>query len=199
MDWGRTRRNQKNDEKEPPKQKNTTTARDSSGKVDQDNMAPADIIKAINDLKTDLKGDNNTLRQEITHLGQEINGKLDMLGAEVRNLSDRVEEAESRVETVERWAAESTEALTSCLKQQKVLQQKLNDLESRSRRNNLRIFGTDWGARLGELLGSWQRVTGSLGAEDDVTRRARYKLQSFQSDNTAQRDEPQRKGGKIKK
>ncbi|CAJ1059298.1 unnamed protein product [Xyrichtys novacula] len=94
MDWGRTRRNQKNDEKEPPKQKNTTTARDSSGKVDQDNMAPADIIKAINDLKTDLKGDNNTLRQEITHLGQEINGKLDMLGAEVHNLSDRVEEAE---------------------------------------------------------------------------------------------------------
>ncbi|KAI3374166.1 hypothetical protein L3Q82_006026 [Scortum barcoo] len=86
-------------------------------------------------------GNNNTLRQEITLLGQEINGKLDRLGTEVRNLSDRVEEAESRVETVERWAAETTEVLSSCLKQQKALQHKLNDIESRSRRNNIRIFG----------------------------------------------------------
>lgn len=351
MDWGRTLRSQKVDEREPIKQKNTTTARDSGGgggKVDQAAMAPADIIRAINDLKTDLKGDNNTLRQDITHLGQEINGKLDMLGAEVRNLSDRVEEAESRVETVERWAAETTEALSSCLKQQKAMQHKLNDLESRSRRNNIRIFGVsegeegedsvpefvealirsklpvpddmelniqrahrtgahrpapdkppraliinfqefatkewvlkeawkeskkeriqlnnktlyfdhdysaevvkkrkeysgikkalkvkgvrfqtpyvnirihwetgarlynnaedaraelrrrgitvedatpaerepDWGARLGELLGSWQKATGHREAEDDVTRRARFKLQNFQSDHTAQR------------
>lgn len=351
MDWGRTLRSQKTDEREPIKQKNTTTTRDSGGggKVDQAAMAPADIIKAINDLKTDLKGDNTTLRQEISHLGQEINGKLDMLGSEVRNLSDRVEEAESRVETVERWAAEATEALNTCMKQQKAMQHKLNDLESRSRRNNIRIFGvaegeegedsalvfvealirsklpvpdamelniqrahrtgahrpapdkpprafiinfqefstkewvlkeawkktnkeriqlnnktlyfdhdysaevvkkrkeyngikkalkvkgvrfqtpyvnirihwetgarlytsaedarvelrrrgimvddatpaegeTDWGARLGELLGSWQRAAGPREAEGDITQRARFKLQSFQSDhNTAQR------------
>ncbi len=77
MVWGRTLRSQKADEREPTKQKNTTTARDSRGKVDQGGMAPVDIIKAINDLKTDLKGDNNTLRQEITHLGQEIKGQLD--------------------------------------------------------------------------------------------------------------------------
>ena len=52
-----------------------------------------------------------------------------------------MEEAESRVEAVERWAAETTEALSTCLKQQKALQHKLNDLESCSRRNNIRIFG----------------------------------------------------------
>ncbi len=82
--------------------KNTMTATKNS----ESGMVPTDIIKAINELKTDLKDNNNTLRQEITHFGQEINGKLDRLGAEVHNLSDRVEEAESRVETVERWAAE---------------------------------------------------------------------------------------------
>ena len=96
MDGARILRSQKIDEKEPAKQKKTTTATDSSDNVSETNMAPADIIKAINDLKTDLKGNNNTLRQDITHLGQEINGKLDRLGAEVHNLSDRVEEAESR-------------------------------------------------------------------------------------------------------
>lgn len=36
-----------------------------------------DIIKAINSLKTDLNADNNTLQQEITHIGQEINSRLD--------------------------------------------------------------------------------------------------------------------------
>ena len=45
------------------------------------------------------------------------------------------------METVERWAAEATEALGTSLKQQRALQHKLNDLESRSRRNNIRIFG----------------------------------------------------------
>lgn len=104
-------------------------------------MVPVDIIKAISELKTDVKGDNNTLQQEISCLGQEINGKLDMVGAEVCNLSDRVEEAESRVEAVERWAAEMTEALSACLQQQKALQHKLSDLESCSKCNNVCIFG----------------------------------------------------------
>lgn len=139
MDQGRPLRSQKADEKESVKQKNEAT-KDDSGKADIDAMAP-DIIKAIDNLKTDLKGDNNTLRQEITHLGQEINSKLDMLGEEVRSLLGQVDEAKSRLETVERWAAGTTEALSAILKQQKVLQHKLNDLESRSRRNNIRIFG----------------------------------------------------------
>ncbi len=148
MDGGRILRSQKIDEREPAKQKNTMTATENS----ESGMAPTDIIKAINELKTDLKDDNNTLRQEITYLGQEINGKLDRLGAEVHNLSDRVEEAESRVETVERWAAEATEALSTCLKQQRALQHKLNDLESRSRCINIRIFGMAEGEEGEELV-----------------------------------------------
>lgn len=53
------------------------------------------------------------MRQDITHLGQEINGKPDLLGAEVHDLTYQVEEAESRVEVVERWPTETTEALSS--------------------------------------------------------------------------------------
>ncbi|KAK9543184.1 hypothetical protein VZT92_000980 [Zoarces viviparus] len=102
---------------------------------------PSDIIRAIKELKTDLKGDNDCLRQEIIHMGQEINGKLDNLVTEMQSLSDRVGEAETRVEQVEGWAVEATGAICTCLEQQRILQQKLTDLESRSRRNNMRLFG----------------------------------------------------------
>lgn len=59
----------------------------------------------------------------------------------MQGLSERVGEAESRVEQVETWAAEATEALCSCLEQNQSLQRKLTDLESQSRRNNLCVFG----------------------------------------------------------
>lgn len=71
-------------------------------------MMSADVIKAINELKTNLKGDNDSLRQEFNHWGQEINGKLDNLVTEMQTLSDRVGEAETRVEQVEGWAEEMT-------------------------------------------------------------------------------------------
>ena len=42
---------------------------------------------------------------------------------------------------MEGWTEEATETLCTYLKQQRFLQQKLTDLESRLRRNNIRIFG----------------------------------------------------------
>lgn len=62
----------------------------------------------------DLKGDNESLRHEINHLGREINGKLDNV-VEMQSLSERVGEMETHVEQVEGWAAEAIEALRSCL------------------------------------------------------------------------------------
>lgn len=56
------------------------------------------------------------------------------------------------MEQVEGWAAEATEALCTCLEQQRALQQKLTDLESRSRRNNIRIFGVAEGEEGNSVL-----------------------------------------------
>ncbi|CAG5895508.1 unnamed protein product [Menidia menidia] len=61
------------------------------------NMDSEGIIKAIDDLKTALKGDNAKLQQNIDHLGHEINGKLDNIATEVQGLTERVDEAETRV------------------------------------------------------------------------------------------------------
>lgn len=103
------------------------------------------IISAINELKTDLKRDNESLRRELITLGQEIHSKLDGLATDVQSLNERVGEAETRVEAMETWATEATGVLVSCLERHKSLQLKLTDLESRSRRNNLRIFGVPEG------------------------------------------------------
>lgn len=42
---------------------------------------------------------------------------------------------------MEDWAAEVNAVLSASVKQQKILQAKVTDLESRSRRNNICIFG----------------------------------------------------------
>lgn len=109
------------------------------------NADTAGVLKAIEDLKSDLKGDNAKLKQDIGQLGQEINGKLDNIATDVQGLSQRMDEAEARVSQVEGWAEEATEALCTCLEQQRKLQIKVLDLESRSRRNNMRVFGVPEG------------------------------------------------------
>ncbi|KAK7893258.1 hypothetical protein WMY93_022410 [Mugilogobius chulae] len=52
-----------------------------------------------------------------------------------------MEEAETRAIQIESWTSEATTVLSACLEQQRKLQAKVTDLESRSRRNNVRIFG----------------------------------------------------------
>ncbi|TKS65862.1 LINE-1 retrotransposable element ORF1 protein [Collichthys lucidus] len=97
--------------------------------------------QAINELKTDIKKGTEGVKSEIVGLRQEINGKLDKLATEVQGLSDRVEETETCVGQMEDWAEDATRTLLTCLEQQRYLQQKVIDLESRSRRNNVRVFG----------------------------------------------------------
>lgn len=74
-----------------------------------------DIIKAINELKTELKGDSDCQQQDFNHSGKEIHGKMDNLLAEIQIYSDRVSETESQVEQLEGWAQEATVALCTCL------------------------------------------------------------------------------------
>lgn len=113
----------------------------------------SEVLKAITNLKTEIQGDNKQnmdklsqdINKKLDKVSQEINGKLDNIAGDIQGLTERMEEAESRVLQVESWAEEATAALGSCLEQQKKLQQKVIDLESRSRRNNIRLFGLDEG------------------------------------------------------
>ncbi|CAG6014945.1 unnamed protein product [Menidia menidia] len=127
------------------------------------------IIKAIDDLKTALKGDNAKLQQNIDHLGHEINGKLDNIATEVQGLTERVDEAETRVHQVETWAKEATEALCMCIEQQRKTQLKSEEPVTAD-------GGSGAEASLRALLG-WQPVESSGAA---VALRAKNKLQDFQ-------------------
>lgn len=133
------------------------------------NMDSGEIIRAINELKSDIKGHNECLKQEIIQLRQEVNGKLDNLVTAVQSLSDRVDELEPRVEQVEGWTEEATETLCTYLKQQRSLQQKLTDLESRSRRNNIRIFGVAEGEEGNSVLQFVEKfIKSELPASQDL-------------------------------
>ncbi|CAI5692670.1 unnamed protein product [Oreochromis niloticus] len=105
-----------------------------------------ELLKAIELMKTEMKQDNERLRQDINTLQQELGGKLDKIKEDIKTLSERMGEAEDRVGNIEDMTLELTEALIQSLTAQKLIQNKLADLESRSRRNNIRMFGVEEGA-----------------------------------------------------
>lgn len=107
------------------------------------------ISREIRDFKTEIKETLRTfgeslrsdVKEDLDDFKKCINQQLTKVTNEQRQQNGRITEAESRIEELECWALEANNTLTASLKQQKALQAKLTDLESRSRRNNLRIYG----------------------------------------------------------
>lgn len=97
-----------------------------------------DIHSAISDLKGDLKKD---FKDELATLRHELNQKLTEVGTRLQCHDQAITEAEERISDVETSGAATKEALLSLLKEQRRLQTKVTDLESRSRRNNIRVYG----------------------------------------------------------
>lgn len=97
-----------------------------------------DIHTAISELKGDLRKD---LKEELTTLKHELNQKLAEVGATIQSQGQAITEAEERISDVESSSAVTKEALLCLLKEQRRLQEKVTDLESRSRRNNIRMYG----------------------------------------------------------
>lgn len=124
-----------------------------------------DLLAAIESLKTEMKQDNDNVRKDISSLQQQLNVKLDTMAEDMRGLTNRMDEAEARVEQVEDVTLELTQALTECLKQQRVMRNQYTNLESRSRRNNIRIFGVDEGENTKSMV---QYITDFLRRELDL-------------------------------
>ncbi len=105
----------------------------------------ADIKAGHLDMKKELSGFCETikkdLKEELGNFKEEVNQKLSEIGAELKNTGVRVEEVETRVAEMEEWSVTARDTLLQVLKEQERIVSKLTDLETRSRRNNLRIFG----------------------------------------------------------
>lgn len=101
-----------------------------------------DMHSAMSDLKGDIKKD---LKEEMTSLKHELNQKLTEVGVALQAQGRAIAEAEERIAAVEESGSVTKDTMLSLLKEQRRLRDKVTDLESRSRRNNIRIYGVQEG------------------------------------------------------
>lgn len=109
----------------------------------------ATISRDIKDLKQELRHEltafkdelKREMKEEITNLRQEIDRKLTENNWELQAQQVSISEAQTRIAEVEEWKTDANDALTKMMEQTHRMQGKLTDLEGRSRRNNIRVFG----------------------------------------------------------
>lgn len=106
----------------------------------------AEIQAAKSEQKKDFEEVIDSLKKELTDFREDINQKLNTIATDLKDITDRVEQAEERVAEVEEWSADTRELFSHTLEFQESIQTRLTDLEARSRRNNMRIHGIPEGA-----------------------------------------------------
>lgn len=140
-------------EKEGPTQsatnedKNTENGGDGTDEALQ--VGLKSISTQISNLRTELKADFTTfkeefkrdMKKELTDFKQEINQQLTANTQAIQDQNKKLEEAATRIEELETRSPAANNLLQQTLKEQKTLVDKLNDLESRSRGNNMWVYG----------------------------------------------------------
>lgn len=115
--------------------------------------AMQDVSKQINELKLELKQCLSEFRDEVRldvkteldGLKNDILQKLQETNEEVQSQGARLTETERRVQELETANAELMEMVVAETDRMETLQAKVTDLEGRSRRNNIRIYGVKEG------------------------------------------------------
>ena len=102
-----------------------------------------DIDSSIFELKEDLK---KGFKDELTTLKHELDQKLTHVETSLQVHGQAIFEAEERISDMETCSVVTKEALLSVLKEQRRLLEEVTDLESRSRRNNIRLYGIPEGS-----------------------------------------------------
>lgn len=139
----------------PEKTEKQTTENDDECNADEQEAADtmqacvSAIYSEIKAMRSDVKIELNHFQESLTRdwktdlasLKTDINLKLDEIAKDLKDTVNRVEEAEHRVAELEEWSTEARDVLLQTLDIQKKMQTKLTDLEARSRRNNIRLYG----------------------------------------------------------
>lgn len=97
-----------------------------------------DIRESIQNMGSMLRREFATFKEEIGKRFETVDKVMESQGRDVKDLQDRVVETEE-------WNSNLKMIIISSLKQQRKLQEKVTDLEWRSRRNNMRIWGVPEG------------------------------------------------------
>lgn len=141
-----------------PDKDNTSNANAAKGKEHgSDSEAVHSSLKNISEqisfLRTELKADlasfkedfKQDMKNELTEFKHQINQQLATTTLTIQDHDKQLGEAAARIDELETWSATANTALQQSLKDQKTLMNRINDLESRSRRNNMRIYGVPEG------------------------------------------------------
>lgn len=147
---GKSQQNPKIDDKSPIESGETDDGASKQANHEGMEAIQANIIAEIKAVRSDLKKEFSEtmepLRKELVDFREDVNQKLSAIVTDLKEITDRVTETEQRVADMEELGAENSELLSHTLKLQEKLQARLTDLESRSRRNNIRIHGIPEGA-----------------------------------------------------
>ncbi|KAK1889912.1 LINE-1 type transposase domain containing protein 1 [Dissostichus eleginoides] len=81
------------------------------------------------------------MKEEIANIREEIERKFTENNGELQTQKRHMTEAQARVAELEEWQSESKETMIEMSNQTHQIQEKMVDLEGRSRRNNIQIFG----------------------------------------------------------
>lgn len=97
-----------------------------------------EVHSVISELKGDFKKD---FKDGLVTLGLELNQKLIEVGTTLQGRDQAITKAEERIFNMETSCNATKEALLSLMKEQHRLQEEVTDLESRSKRKNIRVYG----------------------------------------------------------
>ncbi|KAI4899227.1 hypothetical protein NFI96_030702 [Prochilodus magdalenae] len=140
------------------------------------------ISKQIQALQTDLKADLRAFKDDITiqvkrevsELRADIDQKFATVSTDIQQQSERINANQARTEEVEAWSAEANTVFLELLREQRRMIEKLDDLESRSRRNNLRIYGipedTEKGVQTIDFVKEWLSTELSIPTDLQIQR-----------------------------
>lgn len=97
-----------------------------------------EMQKTFNDFQADLRKD---VGEELITFKQNINQKLEETPTTLQTHGEAISEPQTRISELEASGPVAKDVLLLLLNQHSQLQEKLTDLEKRSRRNNIRLYG----------------------------------------------------------
>ncbi|KAK1900678.1 Cytotoxicity-associated immunodominant antigen [Dissostichus eleginoides] len=109
------------------------------------------------------------MKQALDSFREETNRNFETAEAEMRAQKKDIEILEERTAGVEEWSTDVQDIITASLEQQTKLQDKLSDIEGRSRRNNVRIWGLKEGIE-GDSVSEYvnRLIHKELGMSEDI-------------------------------
>lgn len=112
----------------------------------QQHLAASELRLINNETQGPKMTDSDLILRELRGFRQENKEQFETIKEEIVKVNTRMEEVEGRVEKAEERIQNTEEVITAMLKLHTKLEDKVLDLESRSRRENIRMYGVPEGS-----------------------------------------------------